>query len=113
VTVGTRWDLLGLAAAPLYQRVPTSPNSHKHFWDSNSLGGTTFSQVRGLSSPISRVKSGYTCLRAEGGGRANGQVRGGLDAFMRPNAVPRAHDLDSRTGARVYGLPVLRETGSP
>ena len=40
VTVGTRWYLLGLAAAPLYQRVPTSPNSHKHYRDSNSLGGT-------------------------------------------------------------------------
>jgi len=26
VTVGTRWYLLGLAAAPLDQRVPTSPN---------------------------------------------------------------------------------------
>ncbi len=38
VTVDTRWYLLGLAAAPLYQRVPTSPNSHKHFQDSNSLG---------------------------------------------------------------------------
>ena len=46
VTVGTRWYLLGLAAAPLYQRVPTSPNSHKHFRDSNSLGGTTKPQVR-------------------------------------------------------------------
>lgn len=40
VTVGTRWYLLGLAVAPLYQRVPTSPNSHKHNQDSNSLGGT-------------------------------------------------------------------------
>ena len=68
VTVGTRWYLLGLAAAPLYQRVPTSPNSHKHFQDSNSLGGTTKPQVRGLTSPISSAKSGYKCLRAEGGG---------------------------------------------
>jgi len=40
VTVGTRWDLLGLTAALPYQRVPTSPNSHKHNQDSNSLGGT-------------------------------------------------------------------------
>jgi hypothetical protein len=39
-TVGTRWYLLGLAAAPLYQRVPTVTNSHKHNQDSNSLGGT-------------------------------------------------------------------------
>jgi hypothetical protein len=46
VTVDTRWYLLGLAAAPLYQRVPTSPNSHKHFQDSNSLGGTIKPQVR-------------------------------------------------------------------
>ena len=44
VTVGTRWCLLGLAAAPLYQ---TSPNSHKHNQDSNSLGGTTKPQVSG------------------------------------------------------------------
>src|SRR5665648_744843 len=40
VTVGTRWYLLGVTAAPLYQRVPTSTNSHKHNQDSNSLGGT-------------------------------------------------------------------------
>ena len=40
VTVGTRWYLLGLAAALEYQRVPSSPNSHKHYRDSNSLGGT-------------------------------------------------------------------------
>jgi hypothetical protein len=46
VTVGTRWYLLGLAAAPLYQRVPTSPNSHKHFQDSNSLGGTNSSLLK-------------------------------------------------------------------
>jgi hypothetical protein len=52
VTVGTRWYLLGLAAAPLYQRVPTSPNSHKHFQDSNSLGGTIKPQVRGLKFPV-------------------------------------------------------------
>ena len=29
VIVGARWYLLGLAAALEYQRVPTSPNSHK------------------------------------------------------------------------------------
>jgi len=38
VTVGTRWYLLGLAAAPPYQRVPIVTNSHNQ--DSNSLGGT-------------------------------------------------------------------------
>ena len=58
VTVGTRWYPLGLAAAPLYQRVPTSPNSHKHNQDSNSLGGTKFSQVRGLKFPVACLKSG-------------------------------------------------------
>jgi len=47
VTVGTRWDLLGLTAAPLYQRVPIVTNSHKHNQDSNSLGGTIKPQVRG------------------------------------------------------------------
>jgi hypothetical protein len=41
VTVGTRWYLLGLTAAPPYQRVPIVTNSHKHNQDSNSLGGTT------------------------------------------------------------------------
>jgi transposase InsO family protein len=50
VTVGTRWYLLGLAAALLYQRVPTGPNSHKHNQDSNSLGGTIKPQGKGLSS---------------------------------------------------------------
>ena len=88
VTIGTRWYLLGLAAAPLYQRVPTSPNSHKHNQDSNSLGGTTFSQVRGLSSPISSVNSGYKCLWAEGWRGVKAQLRGGVDAFMRPNSSP-------------------------
>ncbi|MDZ4178701.1 MAG: hypothetical protein U1E29_05660, partial [Coriobacteriia bacterium] len=58
VTVGTRWYLLGLAAAPLYQRVPSSPNSHKHNQDSNSLGGTTFPQATGLKFPVACVKSG-------------------------------------------------------
>ena len=29
VTVGTRWYLLGLAAAPLYQRVPTRAMSRQ------------------------------------------------------------------------------------
>ena len=53
VTIGTRWYLLGLAAALLYHRVPIVTNSHKHNQDSNSLGGTTFSQVTDLSSPIS------------------------------------------------------------
>ena len=52
VTVGTRWYLLGLTAAPPYQRVPTSPNQHKHNQVSNSLGGTTKPQVRGLFRPI-------------------------------------------------------------
>jgi hypothetical protein len=58
VTVGTRWYLLGLTAALEYQRVPSSPNSHKHYRDSNSLGGTTFSQVRDLIVPESCSKSG-------------------------------------------------------
>ena len=56
VTVSTRWDLLGLAAAPLYQRVPTSPNSHKHNQDSNSLGGTRFYVSRSVQT------GGFTCL---------------------------------------------------
>ena len=80
VTVGTRWYLLGLAAAPLYQRVPTSPNSHKHNQDSNSLGGTIKPQVTGLSSPISSANSGYKCLWAEGGCEVKAQLRGGVDA---------------------------------
>jgi hypothetical protein len=88
VTVGTRWYLLGLAVAPLYQRVPTSPNSHKHFQDSNSLGGTIRPQVRGLSSPISSVKSGYKCLWAEGGCEVKAQLRGGVDASLQPNSSP-------------------------
>jgi len=46
VTVGTRWYLLGLTAAPLYQRVPTVTNSHKHNQDSNSLGGTKETAAR-------------------------------------------------------------------
>ena len=58
VLVGTRWDLLGLAAAPLYQRVPTSPNSHKHFRDSNSLGGTRF------FVDLSVQTGGSTCVYA-------------------------------------------------
>ena len=88
VLVGTRWYLLGLAAALEYQRVPSSPNSHKHYRDSNSLGGTTFSQVRGLSSPISSVRSGYKCLWAERGRGVKAQLRGGADAFMRPDNSP-------------------------
>lgn len=55
VTVGTRWYLLGLAAAPLYQRVPTSPNSHKHNQDSNSLGGTIDLQLSGGLQGSDRV----------------------------------------------------------
>ena len=58
VTVGTRWYLLGLTAAPLYQRVPMSPNSHKHNQDSNSLGGTTKPQVKDLKFPVACIKSG-------------------------------------------------------
>jgi len=88
VTVGTRWDLLGLAAAPLYQRVPIVTNSHKHNQDSNSLGGTTFPQVTGLSSPISSAKSGYKCLWDEGGRRVKAQLRWRVGAFMRPNRSP-------------------------
>ena len=90
VLVGTRWYLLGLAAAPLYQRVPTRPNSHKHFQDSNSLGGTRKPEVRGLSSPISSVKSGYKCLRAESGSGVKAQVRGCVDALMRPRSSVNA-----------------------
>jgi hypothetical protein len=88
VLVGTRWYLLGLAAAPLYQRVPRSPNSHKHNQDSNSLGGTIKPQVTGLSSPISRVESGYKCLVAESECGVKAQLGGGVDAFVRPNSSP-------------------------
>jgi len=66
VTVGTRWYLLGLAAAPLYQRVPTSPNSHKHNQDSNSLGGTIKPQVKGLKFPVACLKSGTKSRPSEG-----------------------------------------------
>jgi len=88
VTVGTRWYLLGLTAALEYQRVPSSPNSHKHYRDSNSLGGTIKPQVRGLSSPISSLNSGYKCLAAESGRGAKAQLRGCVDALMRPNSSP-------------------------
>ena len=75
VTVGTRWYLLGLAAAPLYQRVPTSPNSHKHFQDSNSLGGTTKPQVTGLKFPVVCLESGDKACPSErhAAGKAAGQ----------------------------------------
>ena len=75
VTVGTRWYLLGLTAAPLYQRVPTSPNSHKHFQDSNSLGGTTKPQVTGLKFPVVCLESGDKACPSErhAAGKAAGQ----------------------------------------
>ena len=66
VLVGTRWYLLGLAAAPLYQRVPTSPNSNKHNQDSNSLGGTMKPQVTGLKFPVACLKSGTKSCPSEG-----------------------------------------------
>ena len=91
VTVGTRWYLLGLAAALPYQRVPTSPNSHKHNQDSNSLGGTIKPQVRSLSGPISRVKSGHKCLAAQSGCGVKAQLREGQTSSRSSVAVPVAH----------------------
>ena len=88
VIVGTRWYLLGLAAALEYQRVPASPNSHKHFRDSNSLGGTIRPQARGLSSPISRVKSGYKYLAAESGREVQAQLRGCGEGGLKPRCNP-------------------------
>ena len=80
---GTYWYSLVPIGTRRSSAVPTSTNSHKHNQDSNSLGGTKFPQARGLSSPISRVKSGYKCLWAESGSGAKPQLRGcggGLNA---------------------------------
>jgi len=66
VTVGTRWYLLGRTAAQPYQLVPTSTNEHKHYYDSNSLGGTIKPQVRGLFWSISGAKSVTKACPSEG-----------------------------------------------
>jgi len=105
VTVGTRWDLLGLAAAPLCQRVPTSPNSHKHNQDSNSLGGTRLLQARGLSGPISSVKSGHNCLRAGSGCGGKPQLRGHADALLQHVSSPCCSKA-AATIAQLGGSPV-------
>ena len=79
VTVGTRWYLLGLAAAPLYQRVPIVTNSHKHNQDSNSLGGTIKPQVRGRVLPDFEREIGHQIVpfarHAEDKAAAQGMCR--------------------------------------
>ena len=111
VTVGTRWYLLGLAAAPLYQRVPTSPNSHKHFQDSNSLGGTTFSQVRGLKFPVVCLESGDKPCSSE-------RPAAGKAAAQRPfRSIPphlvAQKSLLLRIGLRRHSLSDLSPDLSP
>ena len=88
VTIGTLWDLLGLAAAPLYYRVPIVTHGHQHNQDSKSLGGTIYPQVTGLSGPISSVRSDHKCLWAGSGRGLYTQLRGRADAVTWPKSIP-------------------------
>jgi hypothetical protein len=109
VTVGTRWYLLGLAAAPPYQRVPIVTNSHKHNQDSNSLGGTIYPQVRDLRIPEACLKSGTKSCRSEG--HAEGKTP--AQRLFRPNLgaqislllrIGRSRRIGARFGARLHSL---------
>jgi len=111
VLVGTRWYLLGLTAAPLYQRVPTRPNSHKHNQDSNSLGGTIKPQVRGLKFPVACLKSGIRSCRSEGyaEGRTPAQRPflhnlGAQESLLL--RIGRSRRLGARFGAQLHSILV-------
>jgi len=112
VTIGTRWYLLGLAAAPPYQRVPIVTNSHKHNQDSNSLGGTIEPQVRGLRFPVACLKSGDNLRPSEGS--AEGKVaahRPFLPRFVAQESlllrISARHRVVARFVARLHWLPRL------
>ena len=74
VTVGTRWYILGRTAAQPYQLVPTSTNEHKHYYDSNFLGGTTIN-----GRPVCNT-GGSTCVFPHGDERAGVFERAGVCA---------------------------------
>jgi hypothetical protein len=73
--------------------VPTSPNSHKHNQDSNSLGGTTRPQVRGLKFPVSCMKSGDKSRPLEASPTTKPQLR----VCFAPAQPPLSSPCCSRT----------------
>jgi len=79
---------LAIGRTPLQKKSSRRASRPSPIRDSNSLGGTIKPQVRGLSGPISSVKSGHKCLRDESGCAVKAQLRGGVDALLQLGSSP-------------------------